>query len=99
MPTYLICPIHRVQYVRGSRCPQCAPDRSTGAARTAQQKFRQQVLAASDGQCAYSDSAGVRCPITTTGLQAAHVTPYADDANYTVGVALCPQHHRTLDRR
>jgi predicted restriction endonuclease len=101
MAVYLICPIHRQQYIRGSRCPQCAPDRGRDtAARADQHRFRKAVLFAAGGRCQFIDAdTGERCAATT--LEACHLDPYNVTGSYdpSRAVALCPRHHRMLDGR
>jgi len=62
--------------------------------RTAQARFRKQVLALSGEQCTALVN-GRRCPVTTQ-LQAHHREPGNDDPN--TGALLCPVHHRQADR-
>ncbi len=63
--------------------------------RTAQARFRKQILALSGEQCTALVNGGRRCPATTQ-LQAHHREPGNDDP--TTGALLCPVHHRQADR-
>lgn len=94
MPVYLICAAHRVRYARGSRCPACPPKR--GKNPTEQQRARKAALVRDGGRCTFVGVDGVRCP-ATTGLEAAHITPYSEDGNHVVTM-LCAKHHLALDR-
>lgn len=95
-----VCRRHMLRHPLDEPCPLCPPKRGRdSAARAAQRRFRGQLLAASDGQCAYTDADGNRCSITE-GLEAAHIgEAYADGAGFASGALLCPTHHRYLDRR
>jgi hypothetical protein len=79
-------------------CPVCPRKRGLdSAARGAQRGFRNALVAASDGRCAYSDADGERCPVTT-GLEAAHIGDrYADTGAYGLGALVCAEHHLLLD--
>ena len=95
---YLICPVHRIQYPKGTTCSACPPKRRTGPARAAQREFRTALLAGSDGRCGHVDAAGIRCDVTEN-LQAAHIgTGYADGGGFNRGSMLCPRHHAAVDR-
>lgn len=97
MPIVRVCPTCKTRRPNGMPCP-CKPPRrgSDSAARGAQRAFRHQLVAESDGQCAYRDADGERCP-ETENLQAAHYDGYATDGNFARGALLCPTHHVRLD--
>lgn len=99
MPLMRVCLTHRTRYLANLRCPLCPPKRGrNSAARSQQRAFRTALLAQGDGQCAYRDADGARCP-ATEGLEAAHVGErYADTGDFNAGALLCPAHHRLLDR-
>jgi predicted restriction endonuclease len=61
--------------------------------RTAQARFRRQVLDRDGHQCVYTTPDGRRCT-TTSPLQAHHVRPGYD---LDAGVTLCRTHHRLID--
>jgi predicted restriction endonuclease len=84
-----------IHHPANERCPRCPPKRgSDSAARKAQAQFREAILGASDGRCAYYDANFVRCP-ETENLEAAHIGPrYADSGKFELGAMLCPPHHR-----
>ena len=79
------------------RCPQHTRTNGTSwngqRDRTAQARFRTQVLARDGGQCVYTTPNGDRCT-ATSDLQAHHIRPGYD---LDAGVTLCRTHHRTVD--
>jgi hypothetical protein len=87
------------RHPRGTRCPMLPPNRgSVSTARAAQRRFRNALVAESDGQCAFTDTTtGERCTVTV-GLQAAHASRYVDDGRFDQGSLLCSVHHARLDR-
>ena len=96
MAEYLICAVHRIQYLRGASCPACPPKRRTGPARAAQARARTQALVDAGHQCtAIVD--GIRCT-ATHDLEAAHITRYVDTGRYDDVTLLCRPHHRQHDR-
>lgn len=91
MTIYRYCRRCKSQHAE-RHCPTCPPKRGRDtAARAAQRDFRNALLAASDGHCAYVGCGEMK------GLVAAHLAPYAADGNFTHGAMLCPVHHRLLD--
>jgi hypothetical protein len=84
----------------GSYCAQHEPSRRTpGRSGHRQAGFRDLVLARAGHRCQYLDQ-GQRCT-ATEGLEAHHLVQFREEANYdpTAGVALCPEHHREVERR
>lgn len=92
-----VCRRCRTRYT-GTRCP-CLPAKrgKDAVARKGQRDFRRRLIAEQGEQCSFYGPEG-RCP-ETRNLQAAHVSPYADDANFEAGALLCAAHHRLFDRR
>lgn len=91
------------------RCPEHQPTKRTGSwspnrDRSAQARFRREVLARDGHRCTFLEDGRKRCD-ATTGLRAAHYPiplrdfapddPAAYDPN--AGVTLCAKHDRQLD--
>lgn len=99
MPITLICPKHHRRHPKGTRCPECPAKRGrNSAAREAQRRFHDAVLAAAGHRCQWILEDDTRCT-ATLALEAAHLDPYEVDGNFAAGAALCSVHHRAFDRR
>jgi hypothetical protein len=102
------CATHGPWQPPPARCPDCRREQDRQRAqvpnavgwpgaprnRALQAKFRRQVLAAAGHQCQAIEN-GTRCPVTEP-LVAHHLIRGSWDPQD--GAALCPHHHRTIDR-
>ena len=91
---------------KNGRCPQCETDHqrardsargswSPNRNRSAQARFRRQVLQAAGFRCQRILDNGYRCPVTEPLFAHHNVKGSYDPAD---GVALCRTHHREVDR-
>jgi predicted restriction endonuclease len=101
-----VCHTHGLWEPPPRRCPQCQREKDErrralgttgwgdGRDRSAQAKFRREVIALYGMRCGAIHN-GVRCT-ATTDLQAHHTQPGNNDP--TTGVMLCREHHRIVDK-